>query len=426
MIWLGFILAGVMLAFGFEMFLVIGVPALLIKQTFFANMAEVVLVQKMVGGIDHAVLLAIPFYIFGADLMSEGRLAYLLSRAANACFGRVRGGVGYGTVVSCMMFGSVCGSAQATVAALGRLMHPQLKEAGFRERFSLGLIASSAETALLIPPSITLIIYGWITETSINRLFAAGMVVGIVLGIAFMLFVVYEVWRHDAARETKISATSEVAKGMGWALGMPLIILGGIYSGFFTATEAAAIGAFYAVFVEAVIFRALTWRKFLEIAQRSATLTSIIFILLAVANIVSFFITLANVSYLVLSFMNSINAGPYTLLLLVNIVLLIAGCFMDPGTAILILMPAIFPVAVSMGIDPVHLGLVVTLTACTSMITPPFGYDLFVASSLLNKPVTEVTRGAIPFVWVNLVVLAIVTYVPGIATFLPNLLFGPS
>jgi C4-dicarboxylate transporter, DctM subunit len=426
MILLAFILAGVMLAIGFEMFLVIGVAALLIKQTFFANMPEVVLVQKMVGGIDHAVLLAIPFYIFGADLMSEGRLAYLLSRAANACFGRVRGGVGYGTVVSCMMFGSVCGSAQATVAALGRLMFPQLKEAGFRERFSLGLIASSAETALLIPPSITLIIYGWITETSINRLFAAGMVVGIVLGIAFMLFVMYEVWRNDAARETKVSATGEVAKGMGWALGMPLIILGGIYSGFFTATEAAAIGAFYAVFVEAVIFRALTWRKFLAIAQRSAILTSIIFILLAVANIVSFFITLANVADLVLSFMNAINAGPYTLLLLVNIILLIAGCFMDPGTAILILMPAIFPVAVSMGIDPVHLGLVVTLTACTSMITPPFGYDLFVASSLLNKPVTEVTRGSIPFVGINLVMLAIVTYVPGIATFLPNLLFGPS
>jgi C4-dicarboxylate transporter, DctM subunit len=426
MIWLVFILAGVMLTVGFEMFLVIGVPALLIKQTFFANMPEVVLVQKMVGGIDHAVLLAIPFYIFGADLMSEGRLAFLLSRAANACFGRVRGGVGYGTVVSCMMFGSVCGSAQATVAALGRLMYPQLKEAGFRDRFSLGLIASSAETALLIPPSITLIIYGWITETSINRLFAAGMAVGIFLGIAFMLFVMYEVWRHDTASETKVADTGEVVKGMGWALGMPLVILGGIYSGFFTATEAAAMGAFYAIFVEAVIFRALTWRKLVETAQRSAVLTSIIFILLAVANVVSFFITLANVSDLVLSFMNSINAGPYTLLLLVNIILLIAGCFMDPGTAILILMPAIFPVAVSMGIDPIHLGLVVTLTACTSMITPPFGYDLFVSSSLLNKPVTEVTRGAIPFVWVNLVVLAIVTYVPGIATFLPNLLFGPS
>ncbi len=155
-------------------------------------------------------------------------------------------------------------------------------------------------------------------------------------------------------------------------------------------------------------------------------MTSVIFILLAVANIVSFFITLANVPDIILSFVNSINAGPYTLLLLINVILLIAGCFMDPGTAIIILVPAIFSVAMSMGIDPVHLGMVVTLTACTSMITPPFGYDLFVTSSLLNKPVVEVTYGCIPFIWINLIVLAVVTYVPALSTFLPNLMFGPS
>lgn len=424
MTWLAILISGVMLLLGFEMFLVIGVPALIIKEGYYANLPDVVLVQKMVGGIDHAVLLAIPFYIFAADLMAEGRLSYLLARSANALFGRVRGGAGYGTVASCMMFGAVCGSASATVAALGRLMYPQLKTAGFRESFSLGLIASSAETALLIPPSITLIIYGWLTETSISRLFAAGLVVGIVLGLAFMAYVLTEVWRHGS-RETAVSATGEVVRGTAWALGMPIIILGGIYSGVFTATEAAAVGVFYAVFVEAVIFRALTLRKFLEIAQGSAILTSVIFMLLATGNVISFFVTLANVPDAILAFMKAIDAGPYLFLLLVNIVLLIAGCFMDPGTAILILIPALFPVALSMGIDPVHLGLVVTLTACTSMITPPFGYDLFVGASILNKSVAEVTRGSLPFVWVNIVVLIIVTYVPGIATFLPNLLFGP-
>jgi C4-dicarboxylate transporter DctM subunit len=372
------------------------------------------------------VLLAIPFFIFAADLMSEGRLAYLLNRSANSCFSRIRGGAGYGAVASCMMFGSVCGSASATVAALGRLMYPQLKAAGFRETFSLGLIVSAAETALLIPPSITLIIYGWLTETSISRLFAAGLAVGIVLGLAFAVAVLIEVWRHGfASRETAVAATGEVVRGTAWALGMPIIILGGIYAGVFTATEAAAVGVFYAVFVEAVIFRALTLRRFLDIAQRSAILTSVIFILLAAGSVISFFITLANVPDLILSFMKAIDAGPYLFLLFVNIVLLIAGMFIDPGTAILILIPALFPVAVSMGIDPVHLGLVVCLTACTSMITPPFGLDLFVGSSVLNKPVTDVTRGALPFVWTNIVVLAIVTYVPGIATFLPNLLFGP-
>jgi C4-dicarboxylate transporter DctM subunit len=425
MIWLISIVSGVMLVLGFEMFLVIGVPALLIKQAYFASFPEVVLVQKMVGGIDHGVLLAIPFFIFAADLMSEGRIALLLSRSANACFSRVRGGAGYGAIASCMMFGSVCGSASATVAALGRLMYPQLKAAGFRESFSLGLVVSAAETALLIPPSITLIIYGWLTETSISRLFAAGLAVGIVLGLAFAGAVLIEVWWYGS-REKTVSATGEVIRGTAWALGMPLIILGGIYGGIFTATEAAAVSVLYAVFVEAVIFRALTFRKFLEVAQRSAILTSIIFILLAVGSVISFFVVLADIPNWILSFMKAIDAGPYLFLLIVNIVLLIAGMFIDPGTAILILIPALFPVAVSLGIDPVHLGLVVCLTACTSMITPPFGLDLFAGSSVLSKPVTEITRGALPFVWVNILVLLVVTYVPGIATFLPNLLFGSS
>jgi C4-dicarboxylate transporter DctM subunit len=425
MIWLIIIVSAVMLVLGFEMFLVIGVPALLIKQAYFASFPEVVLVQKMVGGIDHGVLLAIPFFIFAADLMSEGRIALLLSRSANACFSRVRGGAGYGAIASCMMFGAVSGSASATVAALGRLMYPQLKAAGFRESFSLGLVVSAAETALLIPPSITLIIYGWLTETSISRLFAAGLAVGIVLGLAFAGAVLIEVWWYGS-REKTVSATGEVIRGTAWALGMPLIILGGIYGGIFTATEAAAVSVLYAVFVEAVIFRALTFRKFLEIAQRSAILTSIIFILLAVGSVISFFVVLADIPNWILSLMKAIDAGPYLFLLIVNIVLLIAGMFIDPGTAILILIPALFPVAVSLDIDPVHLGLVVCLTACTSMITPPFGLDLFAGSSVLSKPVTEITRGALPFVWVNILVLLVVTYVPGIATFLPNLLFGSS
>jgi C4-dicarboxylate transporter, DctM subunit len=415
----------VMLSLGFEMFLVLGVPVLLIKEAYYADMPHVVLVQKMVAGIDHSILLAIPFFIFAAELMSEGRIAELLSRATNACFRRVRGGAGYGAIAACMAFGSVCGSAPATVAALGRLMYPQLRAAGFRESFILGLLVSAAETALLIPPSITLIIYGWLTGTSISRLFAAGLVVGIVLGVAFGVAVLIEVWRQDdAPREARSAAAGEVVQGTVWALGMPIVILGGIYSGLVTATEAAAVSVLYAVFVEAAVFRELTVRKILMIAQRSAVLTAVIFILLAGGSAISFFVTLARVPESIIALMTAINAGPHLFLLVVNIVLLIAGMFIDPGTAILILIPALFPVAVSMAVDPVHFGLVVCVTACTGMITPPFGLDLFVASSTLNKPVVEITRGVSPFIVVNIVVLVIVTYVPSIATFLPNLLFG--
>jgi C4-dicarboxylate transporter DctM subunit len=414
-----------MLFLGFEMFLVLGVPVLLIKEAYYGNLPDVVLVQKMVAGIDHSILLAIPFFIFAAELMSDGRIAELLSRAANSCFGRLRGGAGYGSIAACMAFGSVCGSAPATVAALGRLMHPQLRAAGFRDSFSLGLIVSAAETALLIPPSITLIIYGWLTGTSISRLFAAGLVVGIVLGLAFGVAVLIEVWRQDVVpHRAKSAASGEVVRGTIWALGMPVIILGGIYSGFMTATEAAAISVIYALAVEAVVFRALTIRKVLSIAQRSAMLTSVIFILLAAGSAISFFITIAQVPDSILAFMKAIDAGPYLFLIIVSIVLLIAGMFIDPGTAILILIPAVFPVALSMDIDPVHFGLVVCLTACTGMITPPFGLDLFVASSTLDKPVVEITRGVGQFIVVNLVVMAIIILAPGVATFLPNLLFG--
>jgi C4-dicarboxylate transporter DctM subunit len=191
-----------------------------------------------------------------------------------------------------------------------------------------------------------------------------------------------------------------------------------------TATEAAAVSVIYAVFVETVIFRALTFRKFMLIAQRCAVLTSVIFILLATGTAIAYFVTLSGLPEWILGVMKAIDAGPYTFLMIVNIILLIAGMFIDPGTAILVLIPALFPVSVSLGIDPVHFGLVVCVTACTAMITPPFGLDLFVASSTLNKPVVEVTRGVGQFIVANIVVLIIVTYVPGIATFLPNLLFG--
>ena len=296
-IWLICALAALMLFLGFEMFIVLGVPSLLIKEAYYGGMPDVVLIQKMVAGIDHSILLSIPFFIFAAELMSEGRLARAAQPRHPAMFRRLRGGAGYSSIAACMAFGSVCGSAPATVAALGRLMHPRLRADGFSDRFSLGLIVSAAETALLIPPSITLIIYGWLTETSISRLFAGGLVVGIVLGLAFAGNVLYEVWRRGLTpREEKIAATSQVVRGTAWALGMPLIILGGIYSGIVTATEAAAVSVLYAVFVEAAVFRALTLRQVHDDrpAQRRADVGDLRPARRRAACI-SFFITLAQV-----------------------------------------------------------------------------------------------------------------------------------
>lgn len=425
MIWVIMAVGVAMLVLGFELFLVLGVPVYLVKAAFYGSAPDEILVQKMVGGINHSILLAIPFFVFAGELMSDGRIARLLSRAAEAGFRGVRGGSGHAAVLSAMAFGSVSGSAPATVAALGRLMYPRLRETGFSEKFSLGLIISVAETALLIPPSISLIIYGWLTETSISRLFAAGLAVGVVLGLAFHALVVYEVWRRGAGTpaERRDAATAAM-RGTAWALGMPAIILGGIYTGVFTATEAAAVSVLYALFVETVVFRTLSLGGFIRVAQRSAVLTTVILMLIAVGSALSYFITIAHVPQSVLQFMRFIDAGPLMFLLIVNIVFLIAGMFIDPGAAMLVLVPALFPVAQSFGIDPVHFGLVIGLNVCIAMITPPFGLDIFVAASTLNKKVVDITSGVWPFILVNLIVLAIVTYVPGVATFLPNLLMG--
>jgi C4-dicarboxylate transporter, DctM subunit len=418
------VLAAAMLMLGFEMFLVMGVPSIAAKYAFNPFMPDIVIIQKVVGGLGASTLLAIPFFIFAADLMTRGEIARRLTNLVKATMGHYAGGVGHTAVVSCMAFGSVCGSAPATVAALGRLLHPELLRSGYRERFSLGLIAASAECALLIPPSITLIIYGWLTGTSIAALFAGGLAVGIVLGLGFMVQVQIETWRSGAkpaARPAPGERWRAFVAAL-WALGMPLIILGGIYGGIFTATEAAAVAVGYAIFVETVVFRAYGFAELVTIAERSAVTIAVVFILLGMGSLVSYFITLARVPDLLLVFLHDNQVNWVMFLLAVNVVLFVAGMFVDPNSILLVMVPALYPVSVALGIDPVHFGLVICLNICIGMITPPFGLDLFVASSTLGRPVEQIIAGIWPFVLTNVLVLMVISYVPIISTALPRLL----
>jgi len=418
--------AVLLLVLGFEMFLVLGVPALMVKQFFYGTLPDPVIVQKIVGGINHSTLLAIPFFILAAELMGDGQIARRLTELVQSFVGHRKGGIGYTVIGGSMAFGSVSGSAPATVAAMGRMVYPEMGAAGFRDKFSLGLIASSAETALLIPPSITLIIYGWMTGASVARLFVAGIAAGVVLGLIFAIMVAVEARRTGVKSGPKASwaERGRALQRGAWALGMPLIILGGIYSGVFTPTEAAAASVVYAIFVEGLIFRSLTLRGLFRITERAAISTASIFVLLALGGLLSYFITLAQVPNQILGFLSAVEAGPIMFLLVVNVAFLIAGMFIDPNSALLILVPPLYPVAMAMGIDPIHFGMIVTLNITIGMITPPFGLDLFVASSTLGKPVMTIISGIWPFVIANLVALAIITYVPSISTFLPNLVFG--
>ncbi|CTQ47447.1 TRAP transporter large permease [Roseibium aggregatum] len=418
--------AVLLLVLGFEMFLVLGVPAIMIKEFFYGTLPDPVIAQKILGGINHTTLLAIPFFIFAAELMGEGQIARRLTALIKAFVGHLHAGMGYTTIGGSMAFGSVSGSAPATVAAMARMVYPEMRSVGFNEKFSLGLVVASAETALLIPPSITFIIYGWMTGTSVAKLFVGGLAVGVVLGLAFAVMARIEAHRAGVTPGPRANWRERVkaVRDAVWALGMPVIILGGIYSGFFTPTEAAAVSVAYAIFVEWVVFRELTLNKLFAITERAAISTAIIFILLAMGGLLSFFITLAQVPTSITGFLNAIDAGPITFLLIVNVCFLIAGMFLDPNSALLILIPPLYPVAQALGVDPVHFGMIVTLNISIGMITPPFGLDIFVASSTLQKPVTAIISGVWPFILTNLIVLAVITYVPDISTFLPKLVFG--
>ena len=416
--------AVLLLISGFEMLMVLGLPTLAIKAGFFANLPDLVIAQKMTGGINQSLLLAIPFFLFAAELMGHGQIAGRLTGLIRALVGHRRGGIGYTTIGASMGFGAVSGSAPATVAAMGHILYPELRRARFRERFSLGLIVSSAETALLIPPSIMLIVYGWITGTSITALFAAGLSVGLVLGLAFAILTGIEARRTGVLGDPR-ATWPEIwiaFKRAGWALGMPALIMGGIYSGLFTATEAAVVSVVYAMLIEGFVYRSLTLRSLIQIAERSAIQNAVIFLLLALGTLLSYFITLAQLPAALIGALDYMHAGPILFLIVANLAFIVAGMFVDPNSIQLILVPALFPVATSLGIDPVHFGILVAVNVTLGMVTPPFGLDLFVASSSLQKPVAEIVAGIWPFIIVNLLVLMIVTYVPGIATIIPDLL----
>lgn len=418
------VLAAVLLLLGFEMFLVMGIPTLVLWLVFFPHIPALAIAQKLLGGVNVSTLLAIPFFIFAAEIMARGTIAKRLTDLVKTNLGHYRGGMGYTTVASCMAFGAVCGSAPATVAALGGLLHPELVKSGYSEKFSLGLIAASAECALLIPPSITLIIYGWLTGTSIADLFEAGLAVGSVLGLAFMAQVKIATWRTGALasrRATWFERLHALRDGL-VALGLPVLILGSIYSGAATATEAAAVAVIYAIVVEVLIYRSFGFKVLMDAAESSSITVVVIFIMLAMGSLLSFFIALAQLPLYLTSLFAAWHVNWIIFLLIVNVVLFIAGMFVDPNSILLVLVPTFFPVAVSLGIDPVHFGLVVCLNICIGMITPPFGLDLFVASSTLQRPVELLMTGIWPFIVTNLVTLAVISYVPQISTTIVKLL----
>ena len=400
--------------------------AVLVSMLLFTGLDPMVLAQRMFGGLDKFSLMSMPFFIFAANLMDTGGLSKRILKWTRSLVGARKGGLAYTTQCTCMIFGALCGSSPATVVAMGRVLYPELIESGYPEDFSAGLIASSGSVALIIPPSVTLIMYAAATGVSVGSLFMSGVSAGIVYGLATVVYIWYFARHHDL----KVSAPSsrgEIVRNTleaGWSLMVPVISLGGIYCGVFTPTEAAGISAVYALFVGVAVYREITWAKLFDVCLRSAVTCAQVMILVAAATSFAWFLTVARIPQMVTAAIIENVKTPWAFIAMVNVILLIVGMFMEGIAAIVILAPLFFPIAQQMGIDPLHLGIIMVSNLALGNFTPPFGLNLFVAAGVTGLPMSKIIGAVTKFIIVSIVGLLVISYVPALSTFLPALVYG--
>ena len=418
-----FILMMVLLLGSVPVYVSLGLSATIVLALFTSLPLEV-LAQRMFSGIDKFSLMAVPFFILAANVMKGGGLSIRILKLAQALVGHYKGGLAMTVVLACMFFGAVSGSSPATVIAIGGLMLPALREANYGEAFSLGLITSSSAVAVIIPPSIGMIVYGSVTGTSVGDLFMAGLGPGILFGGVFMLYSVYHARKHkiEALSRSSLKEVWSAFKDAGWALGIPVLILGGIYGGFFTPTEAAAVASVYAIFVSLFIYKDLDLKGLWDETYESAIGTAQVMILLAAASVFSWLLTRQQVPQAMTEVLMSISNSKFAILLMINILLLITGMFIDPASSTTILAPLLLPLALSYGIDPVHLGIIMVVNGAIGMYTPPFGLNLFVATGISTVSISRIIKGVIPFIILSLITMALVTYIPMISLWLPQMM----
>jgi C4-dicarboxylate transporter DctM subunit len=381
-------------------------------------------IQRMFSGIDKFPLMAIPLFILAGNLMSHGGMSKRILRVAQMLVGTLRGGLAMTTVTGSMFFGAISGSSPATVVSVGKLILPSMLEEGYDKRFSVGLLMASGAMGIIIPPSIFMIIYGSVAGVSIGALFMAGLGAGAVYGAVFFLYCIYRAYRDDLPSKPMPSRHEFVyaIKDASWGLAIPVIILGGIYGGLFTPTEAAAVAVAYAIVIGLFIYRELTVATLWQVAVNSAVVTTQVMIILAAASAFSWYLTTSGVTQEVASALLSVADNPITLLLMINLIILVAGMFLDPNSIVIILVPLVVTVAQVVGIDLVHLGVIFCVNAAIGMFTPPFGMNLFVASSLDNVSYGEAVCGALPLVGIALIALLLVNVFPQISLWLPRAL----
>lgn len=382
--------------------------------------------QSMITSMNSFPLLAVPFFMLCGSLMGAGGLSKRLVRICEALLGRYTGGLAMVTIVACLFFGAISGSAPATVAAIGGIMIPSMVKKGYDLEYSTGLTAVSGGLGVIIPPSIPFVFYGLSTGVSIGSLFIAGVIPGIMIGLLLIL-VSTVICKKRGFHGNGIpfdgkELLAAIWDGK-WALLVPVIILGGIYGGLFTPTEAAVVACVYGLIVGKFIYKELKWSDLLPMFVDNGVLFGSVAITIATATALGTIFSMMSVPAKLAAAIAAFSTNKYVILLLINAFLLVVGMCMDVGAAILILAPVLYQVITPLGIDPIQFGVIMVINLAIGMCTPPVAINLFVASGMTGVPMLKVAKQAIPFILTMLVALLIITFVPGISTFLPNL-FG--
>ena len=416
----------VLLLLGFPMMIPLIVAAMVGFFVFFSGINPEIMIQQMVGGVKPVALIAVPMFIFAADIVTKGHAADRLLDLVMKFVGHLKGGLAITTAASCTLFGAVSGSTQATVVAIGGPLRPKMLQAGYKDAFTIALTINASDIALLIPPSIGMIIYGVVAGASIGELFIAGIGPGIFILILFSVYC----WIYARIKDVPIEPRSDWAQR--WRavrrsllpLGFPVIIIGGIYTGTFSPTEAAAITVLYALLLEVVIFRSVKISEIPDIAMSTGLITAVVFILVAAGTAFSWTISFAMIPQQMLGGIGMGEMGQTAILALIAVSFFVGCMFVDPIVVILILVPLFRPYVEQAGIDPILVGVIVTLQAAIGSATPPFGCDIFTAIAVFKRPYFDVIRGTPPFIVMLVGVSALLIFFPELALFLRDVAFG--
>ncbi|MBK1726558.1 TRAP transporter large permease [Halorhodospira neutriphila] len=419
----------VLLLLGFPLKVPLLVGALLVLLLELPFLAPDALIRQMITGVQPVVLSAVPMFILAADLMSRGRTAQTLLDLVSATLGHLRGGLPITVAVSCALFGAVSGSTQATVVAMGTPLRPRLLEAGYKDAFTLALIVNASDVALLIPPSIGMIVYGVVARTSPAELFIAGIGPGLLI-LALISLWCYAYTRWQGIAPEPRASWRQRGRALGRAapaLGFPVIIIGGIYTGLFTPTEAASASVLYAAVLELGVYRSLGPRDLAQVALSTGVITAVVFVLVGAGQAFAYAISFAQIPQeLIGPLIQAVGDTPQLALLAIAAIYFVGCMFVDPIVVILIFTPILAPLVAAAGLDPVLVGTLAVLQAAIGSATPPFGVDLFTAVAAFRRPYLEVIRGTPPFIAIMLVATGVVILFPQVALFLRDLAFPPA